>query len=244
MAVTLADPYLKTARAKEHLEDVRERLRLFAESGPCRVFRKDDIKKRVHLIRFEVKDPPHKVALVVGDFLYCLRSSLDQLVFALALHNTSSYPKGTQFPILFERNAKKFGDYTRGVDAKAITKIDDLQPYQGANNAAIKSHLLWQLNLLCNIDKHRRIPVHATITDFNFPSVPVRFRRLMTFDNDAGVATIPLSFKSYMTLDPTVPLNVIFGDAHEGIRIDVAGLDNIYEFVTNSVIPRFARFFK
>jgi hypothetical protein len=243
MAVTLADPYLKTARAHEHLEDLRDRLRRFTESEPCRIFREDDIKNRVHIIRIELKDPPHKVALVVGDFLYCLRSSLDQLVWALSLHNTGRYPQGTQFPIFSAPKPNKFMDYTVGVAADAIREIELLQPYQGGH-ATLKSNCLWQLNLLCNIDKHRRIPIGATITDFRFPNVPQNVIRLIRFDNDAGVIRVPLAFKGYMTLNPEVPLNVLFGDSHEGVRVDLARLEAIYEFVALTVIPRFARFLK
>lgn len=86
----LADPCLKTARAKEHLDDLRERLHTFREDQPITVSREDDAESQKHIIRLKVKDIPEKFALVVGDFLYCVRSSLDQLVFALA-QNTIKY---------------------------------------------------------------------------------------------------------------------------------------------------------
>jgi hypothetical protein len=38
---------------------------------------------------------------------------------------------------------------------------------------------------------------------------------------------------------------VIFGDYAEGVSCDFrGGVESIYEFVANSVLPRFGRFFK
>lgn len=62
------------------------------------------------------------------------------------------------------------------------------------------------------------------------------------YDADAGVIRIPL-VKSKMRFDPTASLEVVFGDRDEGIECNLEGLEAIYEFVANSVIPRFLRFF-
>lgn len=242
----LADPYLKTARAKEHLDDLQERLAVFREEYPVTVSRKDDLENMRHVVGIKIKDIPEKFALVVGDFLYCLRSSLDQLVFALAQTKTD-YPKGTQFPIfdnpLDPTNEKRIAGYTRGVPADAVAIIKELQPYTGPNTAAIKGHLLWRLNALCIIDKHRRIPTDKNFTDINFPDFPRKFGHLIHHDHDAGVITVPLFLKDKMRFDPTGAIEVIFGDSHEGIECTFDGLEAIYEFVANSVLPRFLRFF-
>jgi len=96
MPSSLTDPYLKTARAKEHLEELRERLRLFRENEPISFKREDDTANQQHIMRIKIKVVPDKITLIAGDFLYCLRSSLDQLVWALA-KSVGSYPSGTQF---------------------------------------------------------------------------------------------------------------------------------------------------
>ena len=238
----LADPYLKTAQAKEHLDDLRERLRKFREDDPIRVVGEDDVKNQRHIVRLKVKDIPEKLALVVGDFLYCVRSSLDQLVWALAT-TTLPYPKGTQFPIFETPDPKLFNKYTRGVPAGAIAIVESLQPYHAQNAAALHGHLLWRLNLLCNIDKHRRIPTDRNITIINFPDFPKKYIPLTTFDDQAGVISVPLHLKSKMRFDPTASLDVIFGDSHVGIECDFGGLEAIYKFVADSVLPRFLGFF-
>jgi hypothetical protein len=204
--------------------------------------REDDLEHGRHIVRFKVRDIADKIPLIVGDFLYCLRSSLDQLVWQLAKAGGVAYPEGTQFPIFHCRNEKRFDAYTFGVPAGAVGIIDSLQPYHGGTDRAIKSHLLWRLNALCNIDKHRRVPVNATVVDFNFPDFPHELLHLAVFDHDAEMVSVPLPLKRYMALDPAMPVNVVFGDSHEGIRCAFDGLEAIYEFVTYSVIPRFARF--
>jgi len=245
MPSSLADSYLKTARAKEHLDDLRDRLRLFREEAPCSFTREDDVKGQVHIIRLKIKDIPDKLPLIVGDFAYCLRSSLDQLVWALA-KRVGNYPRGTQFPIFAERtveNEKKFASYTKGVPALARREIELLQPYRSQNDLTIKDTVLYQLNRLNIVDKHHRIPTDATAVDFNFPDFPRKYLFLARFDPEKEMAIVPLRFKRYMRIDPTVAVNVFFGDLHEGLRLDFQRLEQIYEFVANSVIPRFARFF-
>jgi hypothetical protein len=238
----LADPYLKTARAKEHLDDLRERLRVFREDKPITVSREDDLKNQMYTVRLKVKDIPEKFALVVGDFLYCVRSSLDQLIFALS-QLTVDYPVGTQFPILDAPDDAKIGRMTRGVPTPAVRLIKHLQPYTGQNPAAVKAHLLWRLNLLCNIDKHRRIPTDKNVSFVNFPDFPKRYIPLIKQDHDNGVVTVPLFLKDKMRFEPTASIDVVFGDSYAGIECNFEGLEAIYEFVANSVLPRFLRFF-
>lgn len=242
MASNLADPYLKTARAKEHLEDLRERLQRYRDHEPIRFLREDDHTNGTHVVRIKIKPIPDKIPLIAGDFLYCLRSSLDQLVWALA-KNVGSYPEGTQFPILENRDAKKLARNTSAVPADAVIIVESLQPYNAQNPSLVRSHLLWQLNKLCNIDKHRRIPTDATIMDFNFPDFPRQYKDRIKFDADREIVTVPLELKSYVTPAPVANLNVTFGDSYENIRCDLERFDQMYDFVSEKVIPKFKRFF-
>ncbi len=242
MASSLTDPYLKTARAKEHLEELRDRLHRFREDEPISFKREDDLTNQHHLIRIKIKAVPDKITLIAGDFLYCLRSSLDQLVWALA-KNVGSYPSGTQFPIFEQRDQGRFNRYTFGVPSDAVPIIESHQPYNAQNATLMKEHLLWQLNKLCNIDKHRRIPTDATIIDFQFPDFPKKFIPLAKFDPDTETVAVPLELKDYTKLNPMANLNVTFGDSYEGIRCDLARFEQMHDFVANKVIPGFATFF-
>jgi hypothetical protein len=52
-----------------------------------------------------------------------------------------------------------------------------------------------------------------------------------------------MQLKDKMRFDPTGSIDVVFGDSHEGIECSFAGLEAIYTFVTDSVLPRFLFFF-
>ncbi len=239
--MNLADPYLKTTRAKEHLESLRRELEGFYESKPYRFVREDDTEKQRHIVRMKHPDIPDKLSLIAGDVFYNLRASLDQLVWCLAKSTAApSYPLDTEFPILEKRNLRVLRKRLRGVPAKAAAIIESLQPYNGRDADVIRSHLLWRLNKLCNIDKHMRIPVHGMT---GLVTLPPRILALGGFHNGT-VMDIPLSMKSEMALDPPVTFKVVFGDFFWKVECDYDGVEKIYEFVSNRVIPRFSQFCK
>jgi hypothetical protein len=242
---SLVDPYLKTTRAKEHLNSLRRELDLFGKSDAYTLSPEDDVENGIYRLKVKHEPIPNGIPLIAGDALYCLRSSLDQLVWSLA-KLTRAYPQGTQFPIFetFSKDTlKRFKQYTAGVPPDAIKVIEGLQPYHGPNPAAVRSRLLWRLNILCNIDKHRRISVHSIMAAFKFPDMPKSAVGLITFEQNDAVC-VPLGFKSQMRLDPNIPTEVIFGDKAEGVQCNIDGIERIHDFVANNVIPRFARFFK
>jgi hypothetical protein len=242
---SLVDPYLKTTRAKVHLEELREELSIFKYSKPYSISTEDDVERDRFRIKIDSHEIPDKVSLIVGDLLYCLRSSLDQLVWSLAKLNVRD-PKRTQFPIFEIDNRetrRSFKQQTAGIPAYAVSIIEGLQPYHGPDAAAIRSRLLWRLNALCNIDKHRRIPLHSFAQDFNFPKVRKSTIALIEF-HQGNVVSVPLRCKCDMTLDPEVAMEIIFGDMSAGVECSFDGIERIYNFVTDSVIPRFGRFFK
>jgi hypothetical protein len=240
MSITLADAYLKTARAKKHLDSLGEELKIFAESKPHHFSVERDFKNQRYRIRFKIGNAPDSLPLIVRDFLYCLRSSLDQLVWSLAKLKRM-YPLHTQFPIFDEPDGKAIRNCTSGVPTEARRIIESLQPYH--RGKAMKDHLLWQLHTLCIIDKHRRLPTRGDASTAFFPDIPKKDWHLIEFDN-AGVVSAPLHLESKMRLDPHVIYNVFFGDPVEAVEIDIEGLNKMYEFITLSVIPRFARFFE
>jgi hypothetical protein len=240
---SLAEPNLKAARAKVHLDALRDALDAFRKSKPCTVFPKENIESGRYEIRIKIASVPSDVSLILGDLFYCLRSSLDQTVWWLAKLRVR-YPKGTQFPVIGKLTRDNRGTFkalhASGVPAGAVGEIKSLQPYHGAEPA---SCLLWRLNLLCNIDKHRRIPVHGDVVHFNFLPMSEAVGRSIVIDHDQQMVSVPLEFKSQVAFDPEASFNVVFGDSSEGISCDFEGAVDIYNFVADDVLPRFARFF-
>jgi hypothetical protein len=238
----MVDPYLKTARAKEHIDTLRNELQVLYDSKPYRFAREDDLKDAAHIIRFYVNPIPDKIALILGDIFYNLRASLDQLAWCLARLPSPqrSYPTGTQFPILEQRDTRRFKSQTRGIAADAVTIIESLQPYNTPHG--FKNHVLWKLNKMCNIDKHMRIPIHGHSGQvWRPPSIAASGYGFQGLNNYFEMR-IPLARKNEMALDPPITMKVVFGDHFWGITCDFSDIEAIYNFVTNTVIPKFARF--
>jgi hypothetical protein len=120
--------------------------------------------------------PPLRIAVLCGDFVHNLRSSLDHLARALVLENAgtpSDTPPTTQFPICQDRltRADDIRDVTvvGGISAEAEYLIDTVQPYQRVDDPTL--HPLWLLHELWNIDKHRTL----TVAGVNLGRVTISF---------------------------------------------------------------------
>jgi hypothetical protein len=92
--------------------------------------------------------------MVVGDFLFNLRCSLDHLIWQLTILNGATPGTKHQFPISKSRD--KFdeaikGKRLAGLSAVAIDEIERWQPYYAGNEA------LARLNMLHNADKHHKV---------------------------------------------------------------------------------------
>ena len=100
---------------------------------------------------------------------------------------------------------------------------------------------------MCNIDKHTRIPVHGVTGVVTWDTLAMFHSSdfIFTEFGDHAVMKIPLSLKGQVALNPRVPqIKVVFGDLYWKIKCDLTDIEAIYEFVANSVIPRFAGFFQ
>lgn len=250
---SIEKPYVKTGRAKEHLDALENEFRVFIESNPPIISREDNIEKGWHIVNVQFPIPTDRLAVIAGDFAYCLRAALDYLVFELLMLATPELRKGTvlprqdsQFPIFSQwtkREQKMFIAYTSGIPADAIQVIDSLQPYKKGN--AYKDSILWKLNKLCNIDKHRRLAMSgADFTVDIMKGVPACHQAFLK--NCAIMVAFPLAQKSQMNLNPVRlhSMSVRFGDRTEGVMCTIRELHAMHKFVTEDVLPRFAGFFQ
>lgn len=99
---------------------------------------------------------PNSVAWLVGEVLYHLRASLDNLAWQLVLANGGTPGKHTEFPVFKDKGAFKAGarSRTRGMSTTAKATIERLQPF--AEWPEHPEHTtLWKIHDLNNIDKHR-----------------------------------------------------------------------------------------
>src|ERR1700691_5308724 len=124
----------KIYRAKEHWNELREEIIRYYESDPGDLFPADESTPENPLFVFKEKKPvPAKIALVLGDALQCLRSSLDYLVWELVEAAGNKPHRQLMFPLALTEKQYKDDLEKRhrldGVPAKAIAVIDRFQPY-------------------------------------------------------------------------------------------------------------------
>lgn len=100
---------------------------------------------------------PARFSLIVGDCIENLRSSLDFMVWELALAAKHVPGERHSFPMCETAESFKNASRSRleGLTGPMKTEIDLMQPYHRRNDLA--SHPLWVLNKLANINKHRRV---------------------------------------------------------------------------------------
>lgn len=244
----LAHPVMKMQRAKEHLDSLDAAIRTFeSPSGkpkPYRVTQKDDLEHGECILKLEIDEPPLRLGIIAGDFISCLRSSLDWLVWQLATLE-KAVPGRVSFPIWKENSAdaraKIDGLAAGGVPTAAIVVIKELQPYH--YGSAYNDTHLWRLETLWNIEKHRHIVIHSSIMELFFKAPKWVIYETEKFD-DYYIVKFPLSAKQHVKLDPSRSrADVRFGNEEQSIVLTVGELSDMYQFVSNEVLPRFACFF-
>jgi hypothetical protein len=199
------------------------------------------------MLRLTLLEVPVHISLIAGDAIYNMRSSLDQLVWSLA--RLKGIPERTAFPIidgavLTADKLKSFNKSLKDVPPGAVSEIAALQPHH--RGAAYKSHPLWRLNEICNLDKHRRIPANGSAAVLNFPTItPEESASILKIETtDTGfVISAPIAFKDKLDPHSTMQFTVNFGGDISGITETFRSLNNIRKFIAESVLPKFEGFF-
>jgi hypothetical protein len=164
---------------------------------------RDDVQNGRYIVRVEYALQDGDIALSLGDFVYNLRSGLDQLAWQLCLSGGGDPGVDTMFPIHERDEPKseaKFLKRVRGMPPAAIDIVRELQPYQ--RGADFRQHPLWQLNELGNLDKHK-MPAGRS-SDTSFYIEPVGYTKT---DFDYGFElSWPLSARGKVKLEGKTPL--------------------------------------
>jgi len=154
---------LKIYRAQEHLDAILGVVRKFSQCH-CELIPEKDLKANIVVLRASLPEPPTSLGVIIGDFLYNVRSSLDHIVWQLVLANPPNQPKEgkSAFPICTTpENFAAQVDRGRlaGMCDKAFAVVESLQPYGGRNP------FLVTLDDLHNFDKHRMLHVTTAVAD-------------------------------------------------------------------------------
>jgi hypothetical protein len=157
---------LRLERASQNLQSLEAEVQRWLGSHPYGFIQEFDAQRSEYAIRVVAFErPPANVSFLISECLHNLRSALDNLVYDLALAHNGGNPLPTKveekvaFPIFdSEKGFKGKGAWRiRGtIDPGAETDIKGLQPYVRGN-----SRLLWELNELSRVDKHRLL--HVTL---------------------------------------------------------------------------------
>ncbi len=149
----------KIYRAKDHWDELWDEVTAYYQSNPGDLFPAEGSTPEIPLFIFKEKKPvPAKIALVLGDALQCVRSSLDYLVWELVEGAGNKPHRQLMFPLALTEKQYKDDLEKRhrldGVPAEAIAVIDRFQPYLQPNP---KETVLGILDELTNVNKHRRV---------------------------------------------------------------------------------------
>jgi hypothetical protein len=235
----------KVGWAKHHLRLLDKEIAgyLGGDPKPYTLTTKDDFDTGEYVITFDLAPPPVDLALIVGDWVACLRGSLDHLATALTLCPGGTYNDRASFPVIDLNNGRgrrSLNLATQGIPSKALEIIKSLQPYHAGD--AFVTTKLWRLNRLWNIDKHRRIPLEPTALHMKLTH-PAEIPPLSAGTDNSGIVRFPLSAKPHIKLEPTMEVGINFGDTSEGIIMQYPELLDIHNFVRDEVMPRFKSFF-
>jgi hypothetical protein len=197
-----------------------------------------------YIVRVEYALQEGNITLSLGDFVYNLRSGLDQLTWQLCLAGGGNPGTNTMFPIHEKDDSDseaRFLKRVKGISAAAIDILRDLQPYKRSD---FRTHPLWQLNELGNLDKHRMPAGRSTDTSFY---IEPRGYTKIDFNNGFELRW-PLSVKGSVKLEGRTPV-LTFGEPIDAsnpsptpLELTRQDIAEIYRYVREDVGPRLTPF--
>ncbi len=218
--------------AQKHIKDFESAVNAFGDANRDHVGSNTD--EQTGDVTYYVKSVPvvpDTVALILGDAIHNLRSTLDYVASAMEVAAGETPDKYTGFPIFDSPQGYRDCPPTKikGLRQPCKNTLDRIQPYQRGNG-----HRLWQLHRLDIQDKHRLlltmsfIPTARTMT----PSEREKFEATFLIPGEDRAARIskPIDF---VTTGPGLVVPVKIGqhlvtvpakDAHQdmGLAFDVA----------------------
>lgn len=166
MAHPLDGAWAKVARAEEHIKNLNMEIEAFLGQKPAPYLlvgeHRNDGSEYVYVVK-KVPVVPVRFAVIAGDVIHNLRSSLDHLAHALVVKGGGTPTNQVQFPICstvekFEE-ARKRGRI-KGISASAEKIIRAVQPYKSKTPA---DSALLVIDDYSVFDKHRLLLVVATV---------------------------------------------------------------------------------
>jgi hypothetical protein len=239
---------MKIRRAQEHFDALNVELEKWLSNPKhCIIGETTKFEQQKHTFRFELAGMSERIPMYLGDFVCCLRASVDQLAWQLAhLDKVRIFIKREVRAISFPTSSSRDSNYMEKLKlfpCAVADVIDRFQPYH--RGSAFRENLLWQLNELWILDKHRAIPMNGNSLNIHFPLTDWHRHFQIRQLNNALEVDIPLKLflKSRLHLKPTVSVNILFGEFMGEFEVSRIRLREINDFVRSEVLPAFAGFF-
>jgi hypothetical protein len=235
---------MKSRWAQEHFDALEKEIENWIKLPPYTIRHEDDLKKVLQVWRVEIGLTPESIPKALGDWVCCLRAALDQMAWQMAhiLAPSRAFTEGEERNIsflIFKENNSRYQERRKLFPTEVADAFDMVQPYLLGN--AYKNDLLWQLNEIWNLDKHRTIPISNNSLMVRFPMWGWESYKI---DFDYGFEIhFPLgrAWKNPVGLEPEITFEVLFGQG--AFEVSLIRLREINDFVRNTVIPKFSLFF-
>jgi hypothetical protein len=237
----------KLNQAKAHLEALNAEVDRAEHGHLYALAVEPDAERGYYLVKLAARGTADQWALILGDTLHNLRSTLDHLVWQLVVANGHQPGSLNEFPIAIHESW--FNDhidpYLVGVHDDAITAIRGLQPFRVSDEGQRKLDPLWLLSKLENIDKHRLVHVFALIPegtslhfDERFPITdPVEFFDLSERPVQHGteIARVHLDREPKVEMDSHLALLIFVEETKDTPRLEWGVLDAMVSAVDDTV---------
>lgn len=219
----------RLARADEHLEAIKGKLLAYYDLDECSVTGeyKPNPDGRLGTIADGgmVKSPliEHRLNTLIGEFLHDARSSLDHLARQLVLNAGGKPTRQTGFPLLTKPPTNDQGQRVKpsivgGITENAKTLVGAAQPYKLGER--YRTHPLWQLHKLWNIDKHRDVIAKGSHTAIPLPvGVPAfSFTTRLESTNEHGACLRIVPDDTNVDVDAYTTMQIAIYEPRDGIE--------------------------
>jgi len=263
MSGLLWDYERKRARAMLHLDVLRESVEGFTNVKRQRVLGEFDADASQHIFEVPLEGIDPEWALLVGDFVYDARASLDYLITALIRSTGKQEHDASQFPIygigrkpgaswleVEQRwDTDPGGGIRRNLDrTPPATKaaLKQLQPFYGVPTTNPVQHSLFALQTLSNRDKHRRLNllVHRAAINFVdaggqpiFQGPALHGRIAKPDEGDTYTVTLAVNEKQHVDVYLLPTYDVRLNEPPELMGGLIETLTCIDQFIDGRVLP-------
>jgi hypothetical protein len=150
----LVGPKLKIKRAFELVGELERICEAYLAGNHYELVIEHDPASGDRLAKIKITAPiPDALYMIVAETIYHLRSSLDQMIVAIARVNSVA-GRELSFPFPMDRNdfeSAKTQNRMKGLPRDVVSLIRKFEPFQGGNDR------LWGIGPLSNVDKHNML---------------------------------------------------------------------------------------